>query len=205
VDDVADDRDDNDKNDTGDGDDTRSQRERMLAGELYQAADPEIAEASMRARRLQERFNRTRADQTAERRHILSQLLGSFGTGSEIRPPFFCDLGFQIHIGARTFANFGLVALDVARITIGDDVQIGPNVQLLTPTHPLDPELRRAKWEAAEPITIGSNVWIGGGAIVLPGVTIGDDSVVGAGAVVTRDVEPGVVAAGNPARVIRTL
>lgn len=186
-------------------DDSRTHRERMLAGELYQPSDPELVEASLHARRLRERFNRTRPDQNAERRHILAKLLGSFGADSEIRPPFFCDYGFQIHIGARTFANVGLVALDVAPITIGDDVQIGPNVQLLTPTHPLEPELRRAKWEAAAPITIGSNVWIGGGAIVLPGVTIGDDAVVGAGAVVTRDVAPGVVVAGNPARVIRTL
>lgn len=188
-----------------DVEDTRTQRERMLAGDLYLPADPELAQASLHARRLQDRFNRTRTDQNAERRHILAKLLGSFGAESEIRPPFFCDYGFQIHIGARTFVNFGLVALDAATITIGDDVQIGPNVQLLTPTHPLEPELRRAKWEAAAPITIGSNVWIGGGAIVLPGVTIGDDAVVGAGAVVTRDVAPGVVVAGNPARVIRTL
>ena len=103
------------------------------------------------------------------------------------------------------FANFGLVALDVAPIRIGDDVQIGPNVQLLTPTHPLDPGLRRAKWEAAEPIEIGANAWLGGGAIVLPGVTIGENSVVGAGAVVTRDVPSDVVVVGNPARVIRSL
>ena len=120
----------------------------------------------------------------------------SFGEGSEIRPPFYCDYGYQTHIGARTFANFGLVALDVARITIGDDVQIGPHVQLLTPTHPLEPEPRRAKWEAAEPITIGDNVWLGGGVIVCPGVTIGANTVVGAGAVVTRDLPAGVVAAG---------
>src|SRR5262249_24326858 len=107
------------------------------------------------------------------------------------------------HIGARTFVNYGLVALDVARIEIGDDVQIGPLVQLLTPTHPVEPEPRRAKWEAAEPITIGDNMWLGGGAIVCPGGTIGADPVVGAGAVVTSDLPSGVVAAGVPARVIR--
>ncbi|WP_308259108.1 sugar O-acetyltransferase [Pseudonocardia sp. H11422] len=117
-----------------------------------------------------------------------------------IRPPLFCDYGYQIHIGARVFVNFGLVALDVATITIGDDVQIGPNVQLLTPTHPVEPEPRRARFEAARPIAIGDNVWIGGGAIVLPGVSIGADTVVGAGAVVTRDLPAGVVAVGNPAR-----
>jgi maltose O-acetyltransferase len=107
-------------------------------------------------------------------------------------------------VGTRTFINFGLMALDVAPITIGDDVQIGPNVQLLTPTHPMDPDLRRAKWEAAEPITLADNVWLGGGVIVLPGVTVGANTVVGAGAVVTRDLPGDVVAVGNPARIIRT-
>jgi maltose O-acetyltransferase len=177
----------------------------MLAGELYIADDPELAADALRARRLQDAFNRTDADAGDERRRILEELLGWFGPDSEIRPPFFCDYGSQIRIGARTFANFGLVALDVAAIVIGDDVQIGPNVQLLTPTHPVEPEPRRAKWEAAQPITIGDNVWLGGGAIVLPGVTIGADTVVGAGAVVTRDVPAGVIAVGNPARVIRSL
>lgn len=188
-----------------DRDDERTQRERMLAGDLYLADDPEIIADSLRARRLQDEFNRTTADQADHRRRILEELLGEVGADVEIRPPFFCDYGHQLHIGARTFANYGLVALDVAPITIGEDVQIGPNVQLLTPTHPLEPEARRAKWEAAEPIAIGSNVWLGGGAIVLPGVTIGDDTVVGAGAVVTRDLPAGVVAVGNPARVVRSL
>jgi maltose O-acetyltransferase len=141
----------------------------------------------------------------AERRVILTDLLGQFGEDSEIRPPFYCDYGSHIRIGARVFANFGLVALDVAAITIGDDVQLGPNVQLLTPTHPLDADLRRAKWEAAEPIVIESNAWLGGGAIVLPGVTVGENAVVGAGAVVTKDVPANAVAVGNPARVVRSL
>jgi len=122
-----------------------------------------------------------------------------------IRPPLYCDLGYQITIGARVFVNFGLVALDVAKITIGDDVQIGPNVQLLTPTHPTNAELRRAKWEASKPITIGSNVWLGGGVIVCPGVTIGENTVVGAGSVVVKSLPANVVAVGNPARVVRTL
>ena len=177
----------------------------MLAGELYLADDPELAADSLRARELQDRFNRTEAAATDERRRILEELLGSFGPDSEIRPPFYCDYGAHLHVGARTFANFGLVALDVAPITIGDDVQIGPNVQLLTPTHPLDPATRRARWESADPIAIGSNVWLGGGAIVLGGATIGDDTVVGAGAVVTADLPAGVVAVGSPARVIRSL
>lgn len=187
-------------------DDTRTHHERMLAGDLYQAhGDPAIEAAALAGRRLQDAFNATRAGDGDERRRILGELLGAIGPDTEIRPPFHCDYGTSIRIGARSFANFGLVALDVAPITIGDDVQIGPNVQLLTPTHPLDPGPRRDKWEAAEPITIGDNVWLGGGVIVLSGVTIGDDTVVGAGAVVTRDLPAGVVAVGNPARVARTL
>lgn len=177
----------------------------MLAGELYQADDPELAAESLRARRLLDGFNRAPADADEERARILAQLLGAFGPGSEIRPPFYCDYGHMIRIGARTFVNFGLVALDVGPITIGDDVQIGPNVQLLTATHPVEAEARRAKWEAGEPITVASNVWLGGGAIVLAGVTIGQNTVVGAGAVVTRDLPEDVVAVGVPARVTRAL
>jgi len=186
--------------------DQRPMRERMLAGDLYIADDdPQIAADHVRAMRLLEEFNRSAPDSPAERERLLRQLLGTLGEGSVIRPPFYCDYGYQTHLGARSFANFGLVALDVARITIGEDVQIGPNVQLLTPTHPIEAELRRAKWEAARPITIGNNVWLGGGVIVCPGVTIGDDTVVGAGAVVVRDLPARVVAVGNPARVIRHL
>jgi maltose O-acetyltransferase len=150
-------------------------------------------------------YNATSVRQGPLRRALLDQLLGSVGEGTEIRPPLYVDHGSTITIGARCFANSGLVALDVARITIGDDVQFGPNVQLLTPTHPVEPEPRRQKWEAAQPITIGDNVWIGGGAIVLPGVTIGANTVVGAGAVVSRDLPADVVAVGNPARVVREL
>jgi len=181
--------------------DRRSQRERMLAGDLYLADDPELAAESGRARGLCDAYNRGEGDGRA----ILGQLLGAFGDGSEIRAPFYCDYGYQIRIGARTFVNFGLVALDVAAITIGDDVQMGPYVQLLTPTHPTDAELRRAKWEAAEPITVADNVWLGGGVIVLPGVTIGKNTVVGAGAVVTKNLPADVVAVGTPARVVRSL
>lgn len=187
------------------GSDRRSQKERMLAGEAYIADDPQLAADSLRARQLLDRFNRAPAEAADLRRGVLDELLGAIGEGSDIRPPFFCDYGYQIRIGARTFANFGLVALDVAPIVIGDDVQIGSNVQLFTPTHPLDAEARRAKWEAAEPITIGSNVWLGGGAIVLPGVTIGENTVVGAGAVVSGDLPANVVAVGVPARVTRAL
>ena len=185
--------------------DARPQRERMLAGDLYLADDPELAAAALRARTLQDRYNRTEADDADGRRAILSELVGQLGADTEIRPPLYCDYGSHLSIGARVFANVGLVALDVAEIRIDDDVQIGPNVQLLTPTHPLDAAQRRSKWEAAKPIAIGANAWLGGGAIVLPGVTVGENAVVGAGAVVTKDVPANVVVAGNPARVIKRL
>ena len=183
----------------------KSMRERMLAGELYIADDPAIAEDSARAQRLTHAYNTMDPNDGEGRRKLLVELLGGFGDGSEIRPPMQCDYGYQTTVGARTFVNWGLMLLDVATVTIGDDVQIGPNVQLLTATHPLDPGPRRAKWEAAEPIVIGDNVWLGGGAIVCPGVTIGADTVVGAGSVVTRHLPAGVVAVGSPARVIREL
>jgi len=183
----------------------RSQRERMLAGDLYLADDPELVRESRRALALMHEYNVSSPSDPGAQRRILEALLGSLGDDSEIRPPFYCDYGSHTHVGARTFVNFGLVALDVATITIGDDVQIGPRVQLLTPTHPVDPEPRRAKWEAAEPIAIGDNVWLGGGVIVCPGVTIGEDTVVGAGAVVTGDLPARVVAMGTPARVVRSL
>jgi maltose O-acetyltransferase len=182
-------------------DDGRSERDRMLAGDLYRADDPGLVETHLRAVRLTEEYNRTAPDDP-QRRRILEELLASIGEESVIRPPFRCDYGSFLSVGVRTFVNFGLVALDAAPVTIGDDVQIGPNVQLLAATHPVDPRLRAAKWETAEPVGIGDNVWLGGGAIVLPGVTIGRDTVVGAGSVVTRDLPPGVVAAGNPARII---
>jgi maltose O-acetyltransferase len=136
---------------------------------------------------------------------VLHELLGSFGQGSEIRPPLWCDYGYQTHIGARSFINFGVVLLDVATITIGDDVQVGPKRPVPDPDHPVAAEPRRAKLEAAKPIVIGDNVWLGGGVILCPGVSIGENTVVGAGAVVTRDLPANVVAVGNPARVIRPL
>ncbi|MFL0286912.1 sugar O-acetyltransferase [Mycobacterium sp. SMC-21] len=183
----------------------RSMRDRMLAGDLYLADDPELIRESKHAQRLTHRINALDPTDLEERNRLLRELLGAFGDGSEIRPPLQCDYGYQTTIGARTFANWGLILLDVARISIGDDVQIGPNVQLLTATHPLEPGPRRDKWEAAEPITIGDNVWLGGGVIVCPGVTIGAGTVVGAGSVVTRDLPPRVLAIGSPARVVRPL
>jgi maltose O-acetyltransferase len=188
-----------------DPDDTRSMRERMLAGDLYLADDRELEELNAAALDLMAAYNATTPRQGPLRRLLLEQLLGSIGADSAIRPPLYVDYGAHITIGAGCFANYGLVALDVAPITIGDDVQIGPNVQLLTPTHPVAAEPRRMKWEAAAPITVGDNVWLGGGAIVLAGVTIGANTVVGAGAVVTKDTPGDVVVVGNPARVVRAL
>jgi maltose O-acetyltransferase len=183
----------------------RSQRERMLAGELYIADDPQLAADNQRALTLTSQFNASDPADAEKRLALLRELLGSVGEGTEIRPPLYCDYGYQTHIGARTFINFGCVLLDVATITIGDDVQVGPNVQFLTPTHPVEAEPRRAKWEAAKPITVADNVWLGGGVIVCPGVSIGENTVVGAGAVVVRDLPANVIAVGNPAKVIHTL
>ena len=178
----------------------RSERDKMLAGEPYFADDPELVLAARRAHALMEEYNNARE---VVRPGILRELLGSVGEDVTLRPPLYVDYGTQLSIGDRVFANFGLTALDCAPITIGDDTQIGPHVQLLTPTHPLDPAERLSKIEGAGPIVIGTNVWIGGGAVVLAGVTIGDNAVIGAGAVVTRDVPANSVAVGNPARVIR--
>jgi maltose O-acetyltransferase len=186
-------------------DNHRSMRDRMLAGDLYIADDPELARDHQRAMALMEAFNRTPASNQAERRRLLTDLLGGYGEHSEIRPPFYCDYGYQIRIGARTFANFGLTILDVATVTIGDDVQIGPHVQLLTATHPIAAGPRRNKWESAKPIVIEDNAWLGGGVVVCPGVVIGENTVVGAGSVVTRDLPADVLALGHPARVARPL
>ncbi len=185
--------------------DPRTNLERMLAGDLYIADDPEIGRLLERAMRLAARYQATYLDERDQAKAVLAELLGSVGEDVEIRPPLYVDYGSNISIGARTFVNYHLTALDVAAITIGEDCQIGPNVQLLTPTHPVEPGPRRDKLEAARPITIGDNVWLGGGAIVCPGVTIGDNSVIGAGAVVTKDIPANVVAVGNPARPVRSL
>jgi maltose O-acetyltransferase len=185
--------------------DPRTNRERMLAGDLYIADDPENEALAQRAVQLADAYHRAAVADTATARPLLEKLLGGLGEEAFVKPPLFVDYGENITIGARTFVNYNLTALDVAAITIGADCQIGPNVQLLTPTHPLAPQPRRDKLEAASPIVIEDNVWLGGGVIVCPGVTIGKDSVVGAGSVVTRDVPPGVIAVGNPARVLRSI
>ena len=186
------------------GDDQRSMRDRMLAGDLY-IADDEIAREIHAGMALTDALNATPASDPEGRRQLLTELLGSYGEGAEIRSPFFCEYGHQIRIGSGTFANFGLTVLDVATVTIGEDVQIGPHVQLLTATHPLEPGPRRDKWEYAKPIVIADNVWLGGGVIVCPGVTIGQNTVVGAGSIVTKDLPPDVLAVGAPARVVRSL
>ncbi|MEV0919779.1 sugar O-acetyltransferase [Streptomyces sp. NPDC049967] len=185
--------------------DPRTNHERMLAGDLYISDDPDIEKAQQRAVRLAARYLAAYTEDAGAAQPLVAELLGGVGEGAHIRPPLYVDYGTYITVGEDTFINYNLTALDVAPITIGRDCQIGPNVQLLTPTHPVEPEPRRDKLEAAKPITIGDNVWLGGGAIVLAGVTIGDNSVIGAGAVVTKDVPANVVAVGNPARVIRSI
>ena len=177
----------------------------MLAGDLYIADDPESQRLAQRAMQLADAYHRAELEGDGAARAILQDLLGSLGSEAYVKPPLTVDYGEHIHIGPPTFINYNLTALDVAQIRIGQDCQIGPNVQLLTPTHPIDPQPRRDKLEAAKPITLGDNVWLGGGVIVCPGVTIGDDSVIGAGSVVTRDIPAGVIAVGNPARVIREI
>ncbi|MCU0524944.1 MAG: sugar O-acetyltransferase [Elainella sp. Prado103] len=182
----------------------QSEREKMLAGELYNPLDPELVQARNRARDLCQDLNATREEQQEERRQILQKLLGAGGEDVWMQPPFFCDYGTNIFLGRRCFFNFNCVVLDVCRVTIGDYTLFGPAVQIYTATHPFDAELRRSQ-EFAKPIEIGSDVWVGGGAIICPGVTIGSRSVIGAGSVVTRDIPDNVFAAGNPCRVIRPI
>lgn len=179
---------------------TRSEKSKMLAGELYRASDPELVADHLRALRLLEAYNATTADEGERRLTMLRRLLGAVGDGAVIKPTFRCDYGYNVRVGRGLFVNYDCVFLDCAPIEIGDDVQIGPAVQIYTATHPLDPDVRRSGLEAASPVRIGNNVWIGGAAVLLPGITVGDDAVIGAGSVVTRDVPPGAVVVGNPAR-----
>lgn len=185
--------------------DDRSNYERMVAGDLYIADEPRIEREGRRAIELTADYATAYPEDPEAARTVLTELLGDLGEGAHVRPPLHVDYGRNITIGEGTFVNFGLTALDVAPITIGRHCQIAPHVQLLTAWHPLDPAQRRAGLEAASPITIGDNVWLGGGAIVLPGVTIGDNSVVGAGSVVTKDVPANVVVVGSPARIVKNL
>lgn len=181
------------------------QKAKMLAGEFYMASDPELSSEHLRAQAILTKFNATSADAGDERRLLLTELFERFGEGTVLKPTLRCDYGYNISIGARTFVNFDCVLLDCNRITIGDEVQIAPGVHIYTATHPLEAEARRSGREYALPVSIGDGAWLGGGAIVCPGVTIGANTVVGAGSVVTRDLPANVVAAGNPCRVIRQL
>jgi maltose O-acetyltransferase len=182
----------------------RTEREKMLAGELYDPMNPELVAARTRARDLCQALNATREADAEGRRAILRELLARGGESVWMQPPFFCDYGTNIELGERVFFNFNCVVLDVCRVRIGDFTLFGPGVQILTPMHPLDAELRRRQ-EFGKPVEIGSDVWVGGGALILPGVRIGSRTVIGAGSVVTRDVPDGVFAAGNPCRVIRSI
>lgn len=178
-----------------------SEREKMLAGELYNAFDPELVAGRERSRSLCVRINAL-PPQEPQRRELLKQLFGAGGDTAAVTSPFFCDYGSNIELGESVYFNFNCVLLDVCRIRIGGFTLVGPAVQIYTPLHPMDAATRRVQ-EFGKPVDIGNDVWIGGGAIILPGVTIGDRAVIGAGSVVTRDIPAGVFAAGNPCRVIR--
>jgi maltose O-acetyltransferase len=175
----------------------------MLAGELYLASDPELTADHLRAQAILARFNASAAEDEVLRLELLAGMFRQLGEGVIVKPPLRCDYGYNVSIGARTFINYDCVLLDCNLITIGEEVQIAPGVHLYTATHPLDAATRRSGLEYALPIAIGDGVWLGGGTIVCPGVTIGENTVVGAGSVVTRSLPAGVLAAGNPCRVIR--
>jgi maltose O-acetyltransferase len=179
-----------------------TEREKMLAGELYDPFDAELVAARNRARDLCQTLNATREAQAEERRRITVELFGAGGESIWLQPPFFCDYGAHIELGERVFFNFNCIVLDVCTVRIGSFTLFGPAVQIYTATHPLNAELRR-KQEFGKPVEIGSDVWVGGGAIILPGVRIGPRAVIGAGSVVTRDIPEDVFAAGNPCRVVR--
>ncbi|MCP5371379.1 MAG: sugar O-acetyltransferase [Hyphomicrobiales bacterium] len=178
----------------------RSEKSKMLAGEPYLPGDPELAADRARAHGWMDRYNRSLAATSEARRAMLAELLAAVGDGAAVRPPFHCDYGYNITLGRGVFLNFNCVILDVVAVEIGDGTQIGPGVQILAADHPRDAAQRRAGLESGRPVRIGRNVWIGGGALILPGVTVGDDAIVGAGAVVTRDVAAGATVVGNPAR-----
>ena len=181
-----------------------SEREKMVAGALYDPMDPELVAGRERARDLCAALNATREGEQSERHRVLMELFGAGGDSVWMQPPFFCDYGSNIELGERVFFNFNCVVLDVCPVRIGDFTLFGPGVQILTPVHPLNAAMRRRQ-EYGKPVEIGADVWVGGGALILAGVSIGSRSVIGAGSVVTRDVPEGVLAAGNPCRVIREI
>lgn len=177
----------------------------MLAGELYDALDPQLSEERIKARLLIKALNDSKEDETEERARLLKELIPNAGEGLWLQPPFYCDYGYNINVGEKVFFNFNCVVLDVTQVTIGSRTLLGPNVQIYTATHPINHVERGSGLEYAKPISIGKDCWIGGSVVICPGVTIGDRSVIGAGSVVTRDIPSDVFAAGNPCRVIRTL
>jgi maltose O-acetyltransferase len=180
-----------------------TEKEKMLAGELYRPSDPEILADLAAAHAWLARYNASAGQSADAQCALLRERFGAVGPGCVVRPPFHCDYGFNIRLGADVFLNFNCVILDVVTVEIGDGTQIGPAVQIYAADHPRDPKVRRAGLEFGRPVRIGKHVWIGGGAIILPGVTIGDAAVIGAGSVVTRDVAAGAKVAGNPAREMR--
>ena len=182
-----------------------TEKEKMLAGKLYDSTDPQLIAERRHARDLTRAFNHTSAGDGLQRKQILAELVGSLGKHAMIEPPFYCDYGYNIHLGDNVFFNFNCVVLDVMRVEIGSNTMFGPNVQIYTATHPLDAAERRSGLEFAKPIRIGSDVWVGGSAVIAPGVSIGDRSVIGAGSVVVKDIPADVFAAGNPCKVIRYL
>jgi maltose O-acetyltransferase len=179
-----------------------TEKEKMLAGELYRPSDPEVLADLAATQSWLARYNNSLGRSTDEQRALLRERFGAVGAGCVVRPPFFCDYGFNIRLGANVFMNFNCVVLDVVTVEIGDGTQIGPAVQIYAADHPRDVKVRRDGLEFGKPVRIGRHVWIGGGAIILPGVTVGDDAVIGAGSVVTRDVAQGATVAGNPARLL---
>jgi len=181
----------------------KTEKEKMLAGELYLASDPELVAARTEARRCLYKYNLSSPDDGEGRSHLLQKLLGRCGTGVWIEPPFYCDYGSHIYLEDGVYLNFNCVLLDCAPIHIGTNTLIAPAVQIYTAYHPTDPTIRLTGRELAAPITIGQNVWIGGGSIICPGVTIGDNTTIGAGSVVTKSIPAGVVAVGNPCRILR--
>ena len=183
----------------------KTEKEKMLDGELYDPLDAQLADERMRTRLLIKELNDTREDQTEERTRILGELIPKAGAGLWLQPPFYCDYGSNMIVGEKVFFNFNCVVLDVTYVTIGSRTLFAPNVQIYTATHPTDYRERASGLELAKPITIGEDVWVGGSAVVCPGVTIGDRTIIGAGSVVTRDIPSDVFAAGNPCRVVRSL
>jgi len=183
----------------------KTEKQKMLAGELYNASDSELVTGRKNASRLTRSYNATSEQEKEQRTQILSELFGAMGQNINIEPPFYCDYGSNIYVGDDFYMNFGGVILDCTSVHIGEKVLCGPSVHIYTASHPTDPEVRRSGLELAAPVKIGNNVWIGGGAIVCPGVTIGDDTTIGAGSVVVKDIPARVVAAGNPCRVINHL